>query len=640
MCGISGYTYLNRGHFPGLIERMTQTLSHRGPDHMGTLECDGVSLGATRLRVIDLAGGDQPLCSGEAAVCMNGEIYNYREIRRELEGRGHRFRSNCDTEVALNAFLEWEMDCLSRFRGMFAIAFWRQSEKRLLLARDRLGIKPLYYCQTRDGLIFGSELKAIFEHPDVDRVLDLEGLSHFLSLNWVPGPFTLAASIRKLAPGHWIEWRNGAIRTGSYWRLKRERRKWGLDEAAEALDVLLRDSMREHLISDVPLGVWASGGVDSTAILHYASEASSARLKTFSVGFPGRGFDESRWFREAARHYGAEHYEVSLNPAPDLPSVIEKMAWYSDEPSADAGAVPVWFLSGLSRRHVTVALSGEGADELFGGYYTYLADLYAPHLRVVPAPVRRAALRLLRFWPVSDEKIGFEYKLKRLLEGSLLPPLEAHFYWNGTFSAEEKARLLSPDFYRAVASPAEALTDDPGLESPLECFLRLDQEYYLPDDILYKCDRMSMAHSLEVRPPFLDHRIAEFAASLPTSFKVRPGRLKLLLKYALRDKLPPVVLKKRKEGLDIPTHEWFRTLLRDLLLDTINRHAVEKVGLFRWPAIKEALDQHLQRRRNLGYHLWGLLTLFLWMKQWKIQAKPKNGDARTESWAGELAARN
>jgi asparagine synthase (glutamine-hydrolysing) len=638
MCGIAGYTHLKCTLSPGLIERMTRTLSHRGPDHTGVIECDAVSLGATRLRILDLDGGDQPLSNGQVAVCMNGEIYNYRQIRRELEAHGFRFHSHCDTEVALNAFLHWDLDCLRRFRGMFALAFWQPRQKRLLLARDRLGIKPLYYRHIREDLIFGSELKAIFEHPEVERVLDLEGLSHFLSLNWAPQPFTLAAGIRKLPPGHWMEWRNGATRTGCYWRLQSQPRKWSLDEAAEALDALLRDSIREHLLADVPLGIWVSGGVDSTAILHYAAEASSARLKTFSVAFPHRRFDESRWFRQVARHYGSEHHEVSLNPPPDLASVIEKMAWHSDEPGADAGAVPVWFLSQLSRRHVTVALSGEGADELFGGYFTYLADLYARHLRPVPAPLRRAALRLLRFWPVSDEKIGFEYKLKRFLEGSLLPPDEAHFYWNGAFSPEQKARLLLPEFYRAVASPAALLRDDPALDHPLERFLRLDQHFYLPDDILYKCDRMSMAHSLEVRPPFLDHRIAEFAASLPTSFKVQPGRLKVLLKYAFRDKLPPAVLKKRKEGLDIPTHEWFRTVLRDLLLDNINRRAVEQLGLFRWPAVEELLHQHLQRRRNLGYHLWGLLTLFLWMKRWKIQVKPNNADGRSQSLAGELTA--
>ncbi len=620
MCGIAGYTHRDGLPDPERIQRVTRVLRHRGPDQQGVFTSDTVSLGAVRLRIIDLEGGEQPIRSddGDAVIVFNGEIYNHNELRRELSQLGHCFHSRSDTEVVLKAFLQWDTGCFERLNGMFGVALWRESEKRLVLARDRMGIKPLYLYHRDGELYFGSELKAILEHPEIERYIDPEGLSRYLSLNWIPYPNTLVKGITKLAPGHWIEWRDGESVTGAFWKLKASPRPWKLDEAAEQLDFLLRRSVREHLISDVPLGVWASGGLDSSTIVHYAAQEVTG-LKTFSVSFLGRNFDESRWFREVAAHYGTEHHEFDLNPDEDLTGAIEQMAWNSDEPGADAGALPVWYLSKMCRRRVTVALSGEGADELFGGYYTYLADRYARWLRMVPTPARRATLRLLRFWPVSDDKISFEYKLKRFLEGSLLPPERAHLFWNGTFTDSEKAALVATPL---PPMPALMATLPPGAiaSGPLGRYLRLDQAYFLPDDILYKCDRMSMAHSLEVRPPFLDHRIAEFAASLPDNFKIRGSRLKFVLKHLMRDKLPASVLKRRKEGFDIPAHDWFRGPLRELLLDTITEDVVRQSGLFVWREIERLLRDHFERRRNLGYHLWGLLTLFLWMKRWKIQA--------------------
>jgi len=511
---------------------------------------------------------------------------------------------------------------------MFAVALWRQSERRLVLARDRMGIKPLYLHRRNGQLYFASELKAILEHPEISRRINPEGLSHFLSLNWVPGPHTLVDGITKLAPGHWLEWRDGTTTSGAYWELRASPRPWKLEEATEELDFLLRRSVREHLIADVPLGVWASGGLDSSTMVHYASQEVSAGLKTFSVSFRGRSFDESPWFREVARKYATDHHEFDLNPGEDLAGAIEQMAWYCDEPSADAGALPVWYLSKMCRRWVTVALSGEGADELLGGYYTYVADGYARYLRLVPAPLRRWSLRALALWPVSDDKISFEYKLKRFLEGSLLDPARAHLFWNGTFTEAEKASLVRDGCLPPAPDLMATLPPDAISSGPLGRYLRLDQAYYLPDDILCKCDRMSMAHSLEVRPPFLDHRIVEFAASLPDHFKIRGSRLKVLLRELMRDKLPASVLKRRKEGFDIPAHDWFRGPLKALLLDTVTRDAVERTGLFRWPAVKDLFRDHFERRRNLGYHLWGLLTLFLWMRRWKIQTQWEGATTR------------
>ncbi len=584
-------------------------------------ESDQVSLGAVRLKIIDLTGGDQPIVSddGDAVIVFNGEIYNHAELRRELEGRGHRFHSRTDTEVVLHAFLEWDLDCFRRLRGMFAVALWRQSRRRLVLARDRMGIKPLYIHRRGEDLYFGSELKAILEHPEIERRIDRTGLSYYLSLNYVPCPHTLIEGIAKLAPGHWLEWRDGAVRSDAYWRLAFEPRKRPLAEATEELDCLLKASVREHLISDVPLGVWASGGIDSSTILHYAAEATPAQLKTFSVSFRGRSFDESPYFRKIARAYGTDHHEFDLNPELELGDAIEELPFYSDEPSADAGALPVWYLSKMCRRHVTVALSGEGADELFGGYYTYLADALVRPMRAVPAPLRRAALRALDLWPVSDEKISIEYKLKRFLAGSLLEPAAAHLFWNGTFSEADKRSLLAFNGYPPLSSLTGSLPKEADGVDDLSRFLWTDQLYYLADDILYKCDRMSMAHSLEVRPPFLDHRIVEFAATLPIDMKVRGSKLKFLLKELMRDKLPPAILTRRKEGFDIPAHNWLREGLRPLLLETLKPETVRRSGLFRAEAVEQALRRHLERRANLGYHLWGLLVLFLWMKRWGIE---------------------
>jgi len=630
MCGIAGFTHLNGVRSRRLAERIAETISHRGPDQQGVFEGSVATLCAVRLKIIDLGGGHQPFVSddGDTAVVFNGEIYNHQEIRGELEGLGHRFHSSCDTETVLHAFMEWDTACFSRMRGMFAAALWRESRQRLVLVRDRLGIKPLYYYRHGDDVFFGSELKTIFEHPEVPRQMDLEALDSYLSVNYVPGPHTLIAGIKKVRPGHFLEWRNGKLWIEPWWKLAEDgKRRWRLGAAKEELDRLLEDAVREHLVSDVPLGVWASGGLDSSTILHYAANLTPGRLRTFSVSFRGRSFDESRYFREIAQVYGTDHHEFDLNPDVELQSAIEDFAYYSDEPSADAGALPVWFLSRMSRKHVTVALSGEGADELFGGYLTYVADRMARPFRMVPYGVRRAMLGALdRYMPVSDEKISLEYKLKRWIEGSWLHPDEAHFFWNGTFSNEQRHQICPG----SNGNSLRTLVDRLALRRSgvLERYLRVDQNYYLPDDILYKTDRMSMAHSLEVRPPFLDHRIVEFAAGLPGGLKIRGWQQKRLLRELMRGKLPEFVLNRKKTGFDIPAHDWFRGTLRGLLMDTLTSDAVAATGIFDAGAIEALIRDHMERRANVGYHLWGLLTLFLWMKRWRVEVLPPKESVR------------
>jgi asparagine synthase (glutamine-hydrolysing) len=621
LCGIAGFT--QKGWTPDAdrIRAATATLIHRGPDKQGAFSSRLCSLGATRLKILDLEAGDQPITSsdGDTVIVFNGEIYNHLELRPELEALGYKFQTHCDTETVLYAFLAWDTACFNRLRGMFAVALWRKSTRRLVLARDRMGIKPLYLAKYGEDLLFGSELKAVLIHPELERRLSMEGLDCYLSLNYVPCPWTLVDGVEKLPPGHWYEWHDGSVRTESYWRLPAASpQARDVESAKHELDFLLQQSVREHLLSDVPLGVWLSGGIDSSTILHYAAATNHARLKTFSISFNGRSFDETEHIQRVVSHYGTDHEQLDLNPQEDLQGAIEQFGYYSDEPSADAGALPVWFLSRMCKSHATVALSGEGADEIFAGYLTYRANHLARSMRAVPPAAIRLALAGLRSWPVSDEKISLEYKLKRFLEGSLLPPEQAHIYWNGTFSEAAKARLLRRPLPGAMGDILErlALNAKGGLSS----YLAFDQQYYLADDILVKSDRMSMAHAVEVRPPFLDHRIIEFAARLPDTMKMRGSRQKFLLKELMKGKLPPSILNRKKVGFDIPAHQWLRGSLRPLLLDTLKEGLSEHAELFRADTIESYLRLHMEKRANLGYHLWGLMILFLWMKQWRIQS--------------------
>ena len=623
MCGIAGFTTKNWSAPPERIRQATATLIHRGPDQQGVFQSNLFSFGGARLKIIDLEQGNQPILTddGDGGIVFNGEIYNHLELRAELQNLGHRFQSHSDTETVLRAFLQWDKACFARLRGMFALAIWSRSRKRVVLARDRMGIKPLYIARKEEELLFASELKALFVHPELDRRLSLEGLDCYLALNYIPSPWTLVDGIEKLAPGGWLEWRDGEIATGSYWRLPfGVSNAYTLESAKEELDTLMQDAVREHMISDVPLGVWLSGGIDSTTILHYAAKASTSQLKTFSISFRGRSFDETEYVHRAVRQYETDHSELDLNPSEDLRGAIEEFAYYSDEPSADAGALPVWFLSKLCKTKTTVALSGEGADELFGGYLTYRANRLANKARILPRSFLRAALAAVHYWPVSDDKISLEYKLKRFLEGALMSPARAHVYWNGTFSEAEKRTLVIqplPPTLKRILLELEGL---PATSDDLAPCLWLDQRYYLADDILTKSDRMSMAHSVEVRPPFLDHRIVEFAAKLPAQLKIRGGKQKVILKELMKDKLPQAILQRPKTGFDIPAHEWLRGPLLPLLTDALHYGAMERGEVFRSEVIDKFLRLHLERKANVGYHLWGLLILFLWMKKWRIQA--------------------
>ncbi len=635
MCGIVGYSTGRRGGRLEVLRSALESIRHRGPDDSGIFHSDAMCLGATRLSILDPENGQQPFFSpdGDIVVVFNGEISNYRDLKAELASRGHVFSTTCDTEVVVHALMEWDTECFAKFRGMFAIAVWWKDEGRLVLARDPMGIKPLYYC-TQDGSIyFGSEVKCLLAHPEMGRTISLPGLNSYLCLNYVPGPYTLIDGIVKLPPGHLLEWKPG--RAAAVWRYYLERVPHGraalsLPDACDELDELFTAALREHLISDVPLGIWLSGGIDSATVLHYAARQTSATLRTFSITFRGRSFDEAERSRQLSRLYGTRHLEFDLNDGCDLADAIEQVPYYCDEPSADAGAVPVWFLARMTRPEATVVLSGEGLDELFAGYITYRADEYSALARRVPRKLRQSLLALVSGLAASDEKISFEYKLKRFLRGSLLDPGQAHVYWNGTFSEQEKCQWFLHANPHVLAPLLHSMRTTPTLRS----WLDFDQSYYLPDDILNKVDRISMAHSVEVRPPSLDLRIVEFTRSLPEDFLLRGRTSKYILRRLMADKLPASVLHGPKIGLDIPIHEWFRGPLRSLLMDTVCCDAIQQTGLFRWGPVEQILREHLERKANWGYHLWGLMILLLWMRRWKVAALPAPEKALTAMTPG------
>lgn len=619
MCGIAGFTHKHHSFLPERIHQAVASIIHRGPDDQGAWQSSTVSLGATRLRVVDTSAGAQPLTSEDkdVTVVFNGEIYNHAELRKELISYGHKFRTTCDTEVVLHAFMQWDTACIEKFRGMFAFAAWRESRRRLVLARDRMGIKPLYYALHGGDIYFGSEMKSIFCHPEISRDIDLGALDTYLGMNYVPGARTLAAGIRKLMPGCFLTWHDGDISSHCYWQVDRAdlSAHTSIADSAARLDHLLSQSVKEHLAADVPVGLWLSGGIDSSTVLHYASQHASSPLKTFSITFGGREFDEAPYLREMATRYSTDHQELDLGPGTVTPDSITELAYYADEPNADAGAVPVWHLSRMSAKKVTVALSGEGADELFGGYITYIADKYARRARIVPRSLRRLSLHSANRLRASNKKIGFDYKLQRFLHGTLLDERSSHIFWNGTFShLQRKELMVSQNSTHTLKMLA---TIPAGRD--IRRFMAFDQAYFLPDNLLVKVDRMSMAHSLEVRPAFLDHRIVEFAATLPANYCIRGRNLKLLLRTLMKDKLPQNILAKKKQGLDIPVHDWLRGHLRPLLLDTLDRKTVEETGLIYWPHLESLIKLHMERKANYGYHLWGMLMLFLWIKQWKIQ---------------------
>jgi asparagine synthase (glutamine-hydrolysing) len=583
---------------------MSATLVHRGPDSFGEFTDGSAALAARRLSIIDLETGDQPIANedGTLHVVQNGEIYNYRELRHQLERAGHSFRTRGDTEVLLHLYEEYGEAFAERLRGMFAVAIWDARRRRLVLARDRFGIKPLYYRDDGDELAFASELRAL---PRGE--IDLDALEAFLAFNSIPAPLTIFREIRKLPAGHLLLWEDGRTRLERFARpAPLEPRDDEEAELVEELRARVRDSVRAHLVSDVPVGVLLSGGVDSSLLAALAAEESSEPLRTFSIGFEERSFDELADARRVADRYATQHRELVLRP--DAALLLPALADVFDEPFADSSALPTFLIAQLASSTVKAVLSGEGGDELFGGYYTYQADLLAERTAGL-ARIARPAVELL---PSSNAKASFDYRAKRFVRGAHLPPLERHHGWKEIFSADARAELTGR---RAEFDPVDLLRARYAETAGSDELARLqdvDLGVYLVDDLLVKTDRASMAHSLEARVPYLDTVVTNLALALPTHHKVRGLSKKVLLRKAAAPLLPREIVHGKKRGFSIPAAAWLRGELEPFARETLSPDNLRRQGFFEPATVRRLVDEHVSRREDRSRQLWGLLAFTLW----------------------------
>ncbi|MBN1993494.1 MAG: asparagine synthase (glutamine-hydrolyzing) [Anaerolineae bacterium] len=624
MCGITGKLHFDphQSVDENLIHRMNTLLIHRGPDDDGVWSNGPIGLGQRRLAIIDLSPtGRQPMRNEDGAIWLtfNGEIYNHLELRANLEKRGHHYRGVADTETILHLYEEYGRDCVRHLRGMFAFALWDERRHSLLLARDRFGQKPLLYAQTADGLTFASEIKALLQDPAVSRNVDETALHHYLTYGYIPTPLTAFSQIRKLPPASTLFWENGHISIERYWRLRyTPKLKLTEAEAAERLLELLRQATRLRLMSDVPLGAFLSGGIDSGAVVALMAQATPEPVKTFSIGFAEQSFDELPYARQVAEWYATDHHEFIVRP--DALAVLPELVWAYGEPYADSSALPTYYVARETRRHVIVALNGDGGDEAFAGYDRYLALRLAGRYERAPRWLRRGVINpLAQRLPETTGRKDFWRRLKRFVLAADAAPSQRYARWTVLLSNPDKARLYTPDFQARLAAVdsldlIEQLYAAADTNDAVEQAQFVDAHLYLPDDLLVKVDIATMVHSLEARSPFLDHQLAEFAAQLPVDYKLRGRVSKYILKHALRRHLPEAVLRRDKQGFALPLGRWFRHQLRPVaetvLLDPATLHR----GLFARAGVTTMLNEHVSGRANHWQRIWQLLMLELWFR--------------------------
>lgn len=623
MCGIAGIVRADEAPIDRrLLERMTEAIRHRGPDDDGFYFGAGAALGMRRLAIIDLKTGKQPIHNRDCSkwLVFNGEIYNYRELRAQLEKLGHVFYTNSDTEAVIAAYDQYGTDCPKYLRGMFAFAIWDERDKSLFLARDRVGKKPLLYAQMPGQLIFGSEFMALVLHPDISREVDYEALHYYLSFMGVPAPWTAYKAIRKLEPAHWLLWRNGEVKTECYWQLDFSRKlSISETEAGERAIELLREAVRIRLMSEVPLGAFLSGGIDSSAVVALMAQESSEPVKTFSIGFDEQDFSELHHARRVAEHIGAEHHEFIVRP--DAMEILPTLVEHYGEPFADSSAIPSYYVSRETRQYVTVALNGDGGDECFAGYERYAAMNLAQSYANVPAILREGVIgNLARALPAVQSRANPMRKLQRFTAVAGMSPVERYLRWITMFDDRGKHDIYSDQLreltanYRAasIIEPWFAKANGAGI---VDATLLTDTMTYLPNDLLVKMDIASMSVSLEARSPFLDHHLMEFAASLPEKLKLRRMKTKYLLKRVLKDIVPKENISRAKMGFGVPIGHWFRGVMQPFLRETLLSEKALSRGLFRPEKLRDIIDEHVAMKDNHQHRLWALLILELWFER-------------------------
>lgn len=625
MCGICGVLMVNGSPVDAdNLRRMTDILSHRGPDDEGCFVDGFIGLGHRRLSILDIStSGHQPMSNNDGSIWIsyNGEIYNYAEIRSLLESRGYVFHTRTDTEVLLHGYEEWGKDCLERFVGMFAFAIWDSNRKSLWLVRDRLGIKPLFYACLSDRILFASEIKAILADRCVPRDIDRAAMACFFAANWTPAPRTMFRAVRQVLPGQWVEIHtDGRIRKKQYWELQPLQNTLNSEEeATEQLESLMSESVRSHLVSDVPFGCFLSGGLDSSAVLHYMRWHMEEPPKAFTIGFEEASYDETPDARIVAKHLEAQHFTEVIQPR--VVDILPTLVWHAEEPTADSSMLPMYYLARMASQNVAMVLCGDGADEIMAGYDTYSASLLSQYYRAVPVWLREYVIAaLIRRLPVSYRKLSWDQKLKRFIAGARENLPRAHGAWRMICDATTRADLLAPvwndpetqtdllDLYEEKYSASPFTTT-------LDRLLWIDTRFYLPNDMLVKVDRMTMAHGLEARVPFLDHRLVEFCFSLSPQLKLNLwGNKKYILKQVLKHKIPSKILHKKKAGFNIPVSRWVNEDLREMVYDILAPDLVRATGVLDDRAVSTMLDLHNKREIDFGHQIWGLLVFMLWWK--------------------------
>jgi len=619
MCGICGQLYSDRQRQvqPETIHRMCESIAHRGPDDQGVFVSGHMGLGSRRLKIIDLETGHQPMANEDQSVWIvfNGEIYNYRSLRKELEKKGHRFQTKSDTESILHAYEEYGEKCLDKLNGMFALAIWDTDRQRLFLARDRLGIKPLYYYFDGDKLVFGSELKSILQAQEIERSIDLVALNNYMTFEYIPSPRSIFQKVRKLEPGYYLLWDGTNFRKHSYWQLSV--RPQVQEDASRRLRELIVDAVRLRLISDVPLGAFLSGGIDSSIVVALMAQLTEEPVKTFSIGFQESSYNELGYARDMAERYATDHHEYVIEA--NAVELTERLIAHFDEPFGDFSIFPTYLVSKMARRDVTVALTGDGGDELFGGYDTYLAQKFDGRFyRWWPKILKRSLCdSLANGLAPKEEKKGLVNIFKRFVQGSRLPAELLHARWMTFLTERQRGCLFSPEVLCQLAhsDPYDFLRYHARQAGEVDELSRsgyVDVKSYLVDDILVKVDRMSMAVSLEARVPLLDHRVVEFAFTLRPDLKIHRWQTKFLLKKTMADLLPPAIRRRDKQGFSIPIKNWIRGQLRPMMTDLLSESRLRRQGFFNGPWVSRLVSEHLRGVENHSHTLWALMVFESW----------------------------